>query len=148
MLWFCYLIDCLGPAVRCPPQSCGRAQPLVVVPAVGGGRRGVPAGVPPLPARRRGAPPARQPRRGLPRARPRVLPGVRLTGGARGPRGSSQTSRVCGSPTGSLVNSVREPCGQFLSRFGFLLRVSLFFVGFCFFFLSSFNARCVCSRTL
>lgn len=100
-------------------------------PAISSGRRGEHGRVSFRPSRLLGAPLTRQapPVVFLARAAG-ILPRIRLTGGAPGPRGSIRPAQP-GTARGQFCEQWPRTCGQFLSRFGFLLRVSSGFFFFC-----------------
>lgn len=145
--FFCYLIDCLGPAVRCPPQSCRAADGRAPAPVVPTPPRCVPCNkqrearrarqsvLPSLPAPGSIANEAGS-SRGLPRPRrpdPAQDPADRRS--ARAARVQSNQYSL-ERPAGSSVNSGRELVVSFCLVWGFFCVFLWFFLfrfGFFFF---------------
>lgn len=123
LVFFCYLIDCLGPAVHCPPESCraadGRALVApgccLVFPAISSRRRRACGSVSVRPSPGSASVPA--PGASPSRRRCPGAPGIRPVRGRTGRAVPVKPVQPVAG-TGGAVNSVLRSCGQFLSRLG------------------------------
>lgn len=154
-LVFCYLIDCLGPAVHCPPESCraadGRVLALVapgcclVFPAISSRRRWACGSVSVRPSpgsvsvRAPGASPSRRRCPGAP------WPGIRLIQERPGRAVPVKPVQPVAAHWRCGEQCLEKLWSVFVSFRGFF---RVFLLGLFVILFSSFNARCVCSRTL